>query len=210
MEKAVMISIRPEWCEKIASGKKTVEVRKTKPKLDPPFKCYIYCTKPKKILRAVYTKQDYSGYFADEDFEQIPENYKTFVKVPDGSSLFCCAPYSGNVIGEFVCNRIEDYSKWEYDLPALYRHINLFACIDYPELYKYLPDGGGYGWHISDLVIYDKPQKIGAFMRKPCDNAASCGACVHSRWSEENYSKFIGCSFEVKRPPQSWFYINAL
>ncbi|MBP5781471.1 MAG: hypothetical protein J6X34_09600 [Clostridia bacterium] len=43
--KAVMISIRPNWCEMIASGKKIVEVRKTKPKLDPPFKCYIYCTK---------------------------------------------------------------------------------------------------------------------------------------------------------------------
>jgi predicted transcriptional regulator len=42
--KAVMISIRPEWCEKIASGEKTVEVRKTRPKIEPPFKCYIYCT----------------------------------------------------------------------------------------------------------------------------------------------------------------------
>lgn len=44
MSKAVMLSIRPKWCEKIASGKKTVEVRKTRPKLDTPFKCYIYCT----------------------------------------------------------------------------------------------------------------------------------------------------------------------
>ena len=42
--KAVMISIRPEWCEKIASGEKTVEVRKTRPKIEPPFRCYIYCT----------------------------------------------------------------------------------------------------------------------------------------------------------------------
>lgn len=42
--KAVLMSIRPKWCELIASGEKTVEVRKTKPKLEPPFKCYIYCT----------------------------------------------------------------------------------------------------------------------------------------------------------------------
>lgn len=42
--KAVMISIRPEWCEKIASGEKTVDVRKTRPKIEPPIKCYIYCT----------------------------------------------------------------------------------------------------------------------------------------------------------------------
>lgn len=46
--KSVLISIQPKWCELIASGKKTVEVRKTVPKLEPPFKCYIYCTKDEK------------------------------------------------------------------------------------------------------------------------------------------------------------------
>lgn len=45
--KSVMISIQPKWCELIASGKKTVELRKTKPDIDTPFKVYIYCTKPK-------------------------------------------------------------------------------------------------------------------------------------------------------------------
>lgn len=43
--KSVLISIRPKWCELIASGKKTIEVRKTAPKLPTPFKCYIYETK---------------------------------------------------------------------------------------------------------------------------------------------------------------------
>jgi hypothetical protein len=42
MSKAVLISIRPEWCEKIINGQKTIEVRKTRPKMDTPFKCYIY------------------------------------------------------------------------------------------------------------------------------------------------------------------------
>ena len=41
---AVMLSIRPKWCEKIVSGEKTIEVRKTRPKMDTPFKCYIYET----------------------------------------------------------------------------------------------------------------------------------------------------------------------
>lgn len=44
MAKAVLISIRPEWVEKILSGEKTLEVRKTRPKLETPFKVYIYCT----------------------------------------------------------------------------------------------------------------------------------------------------------------------
>ena len=47
--KAVLISIHPKWCEKIASGEKTIEVRKTMPKLEIPFKVYIYETKGKQI-----------------------------------------------------------------------------------------------------------------------------------------------------------------
>ena len=45
---SIMISIKPKYCKLIANGKKTVEVRKTKPKIDVPFKCYIYCTKNKE------------------------------------------------------------------------------------------------------------------------------------------------------------------
>ena len=52
MKQAVLISINPKWCELIASGKKTIEVRKTKPKLLPPFKCYIYCTRTDELVSA--------------------------------------------------------------------------------------------------------------------------------------------------------------
>ena len=45
--KSVMLSIQPKYCALISSGAKTVEIRKTKPKSKTPFKCYIYCTKPK-------------------------------------------------------------------------------------------------------------------------------------------------------------------
>lgn len=44
---AVLISIKPKYCELIASGKKTIEVIKNRPKCDVPFKCYIYCTRDK-------------------------------------------------------------------------------------------------------------------------------------------------------------------
>ena len=53
MNKAVLISIRPEWCDLIMRGKKTIEVRKTRPKLETPFKVYIYCTKIPDWLRTV-------------------------------------------------------------------------------------------------------------------------------------------------------------
>ena len=50
MSQAVLISIRPKWCEKIISGEKTIEVRKTRPKMNLPFKCYIYCTQSADML----------------------------------------------------------------------------------------------------------------------------------------------------------------
>lgn len=40
--KAILMSIKRKWGEMIFSGEKTVEVRKTAPKLKPPFKAYVY------------------------------------------------------------------------------------------------------------------------------------------------------------------------
>ena len=78
MSKAVLISIRPKWVEKIAIGEKTIEVRKTRPKLATPFKCYIYCTLPK------YPHED----FIATDYPR-PQFYG-----------------GGKVVGEFTCDRI--------------------------------------------------------------------------------------------------------
>ena len=73
---AVLISIHPKWCELIASGKKMVEVRKTKPKIYEPFKCYIYETKGRTETPFV----DEEGHFI----------YKG----------------RGKIIGEFVCDMV--------------------------------------------------------------------------------------------------------
>lgn len=54
-DREVLISVRPKYCELIANGEKTIEVRKTRPRITTPFKCYIYCTKD------FYRKGD--GYF---------------------------------------------------------------------------------------------------------------------------------------------------
>lgn len=48
--KSIMIAIRPNWCEKIASRRKTIEVRKSAPK-EVPFKAHIYATKPKRFYK---------------------------------------------------------------------------------------------------------------------------------------------------------------
>lgn len=188
MSKAVLISIRPKWCELIASGKKTIEVRKTAPKIETPFKCYIYCTKDNKAQFWIAKTYFYLDDHAHNAFDK-------------------CG--NGAVIGEFVCDRIygivpdengwgEEYGYSEHD------------CLSDSEMLEYLgcSGHGGYGWHISDLVIYDEPMKLNDFMRKPCDFAASCGACGHAKWLS-GY-RFDGCELSVTRPPQSWCHVEAI
>ena len=79
MSKAVMLSIQPKWCELIASGKKTIEVRKTRPKLETPFKCYIYETRG-KIVRYSDIAWEFEGKgkvigeFICDKFEVLKRN----------------------------------------------------------------------------------------------------------------------------------------
>lgn len=175
MSKAVMLSIRPKWCQKIASGEKTIEVRKTKPKLETPFKCYIYCTLPK------YPHED----FITTDYP-MPQFYG-----------------GGKVIGEFTCDRIDRLAPANepygiYDIDDDYV---LQTCLENGALWDYGHGIPLYGWHISDLRIYDTPRELSEFRRAtdPCD---SCHA--EYTWECTGCKKLSG---DIKRPPQSWCYV---
>ena len=164
--KAVLMSIQPRWCELIASGKKTVEVRKTKPKLETPFKGYIYCTK-------------------DNTFAE-----KTLRGFDDSGKAICYKANKGKVIGEFVCDTIFTISCYYSDPTARCVHMEQpYTCLTDKEMIDYLGDGvEGYGWHITDLIIYDKPRELGEFKTV----------------------KEIGGYEELKpitRPFQSWGYV---
>lgn len=146
MSKAVMLSIRPKWCEKIANGEKTIEVRKTRPKLETPFKCYIYCTLPK------YPHED----FIATDYP-MPQFYG-----------------GGKVIGEFTCDRIFPINVFDNGSIQnwLFEHMER-SCLAYEELAGYIGNGKtGHGWHISGLLIYNQPRKLSEFQRAtdPCDS----------------------------------------
>lgn len=170
MSKAVLISIRPKWCELIASGKKTIEVRKTAPKIETPFKCYIYCTK--------------------------------------GEPLLYCRPSqrigNGLVIGEFVCDQIEEIAvaRRGGDGPLNARGgnevwnggmVEHMSCLSTEDICRYVGGIGrvGYGWHISNLRIYEKPL-----------------------WFSQMTAEKRGIGFYIRgpvmRPPQSWRYVEEL
>jgi predicted transcriptional regulator len=197
--KAVLISIQPKWCELIASGKKTVEVRKTKPKLETPFKCYIYETQGRTETP-----------FIDEEGHEIFKG-------------------RGRVIGEFVCDWVVDSPIWRlrgntgFLAPRTEKEKNLpeMACLSLDELKAYVGSENKCvcGWHISDLVIYDKPKELSEFyVEGDCD----CMNCRNCAWFDRGngYNVEDDCNLAykgadehksykpIKRPPQSWCYVE--
>lgn len=201
--KSVLISIQPKWCELIASGKKTVEVRKTKPKLDTPFKCYIYCTNTKPYLA---WGDEFCGGSWETKFSSLFGYSKK-----DAERIF--ELFNGKVIGEFVCDDI----RWANGLNLLVKEdaeaTLKGSCLTKEDIYKYLGVESGmsrydkktefYRWHISDLVIYDKPKELSEFY-SVCEK----GNCHLCDWEREYDS--CGCNREkpIKRPPQSWCYVE--
>ena len=158
-KQCVLISIRPQWCELIANGKKTIEVRKTRPKLDTPFKCYIYCTQGSNHL-CLMQNSDGANLIACC-------NWKT--ALPFGGSIS-----NGKVIGEFVCDQIYQYSTGDIDGQTMSsEEMQKQSCLTYDELSEYETSAepkenciyliGLYGWHISALQIYGKPKELSEF-----------------------------------------------
>lgn len=179
--KSVLISIRPQWVEKIChkigedeTGKaiyeKRIEVRKTAPQ-EVPFKCYIYETQGRTETPWV----DEDGHFI----------YKG----------------RGQVIGEFICDKVDEYNfhngLTEFNsmgLPSrIYGSYLIFAddyksmCLSYDEVKNYGKGKTLYGWHISDLKIYDRPRALSEFGK-------------------------VGFGHKVPlcHPPQSWQYVEEL
>lgn len=197
--KSVLISIRPKWCELIASGRKTIEVRKTRPKIPVPFKCYIYCTKPKMITKYVFKPEDYPEYMRPE---------KTiFCKVPDASSPFCSEVNgNGKVIGEFVCDCITGL-RADNGIQTYYNG-QKGTCLSDAEIIKYASGKKVYYWHISDLKIYDEPKELWSFWKADkCPYATESGCTYKYHCFRAGQTQ--RCGKTLTRPPQSWCYVDA-
>ena len=177
--KSVLISIRPKWTEKIANGEKTIEVRKSAPK-EVPFKCYIYETQGQyvKFTHGAHTKYGYGR---------------------------------GKVIGEFICDKVYSIKNRgssfsvAYEEQSVTNEIARQSCLYYDDMVSYFGNKDGFGWHISDLKIYDKPKELSEFCI-PCK--VSCENCKNPLyfecWCEKKGKKI------VTRPPQSWCYVENL
>ena len=153
MAKAVLISIRPEWVEKILAGEKTLEVRKTRPKLETPFKVYIYCT---------------AGNLSYEVNNGMTCNIS-------GGKLVV----GEFVCDKIDCVDI----PYPAFMGKLDKHWTEDSCCTYYQLHRYFYHDRAYFWHISGLKVYERPHKLDEFERPyDCDRcdakwATECNEC---------------------------------
>lgn len=209
--KSVLISIRPKWCEKIASGKKTIEVRKSAPK-EVPFKGFIYATRPKKYYKCgAVSTSDELLWLANGKVE-IGDGFKFWA---DGDEYQCL---NGRIIGEFICNEVEEFHEWELSPQGKFADFErerlenflTAACLSEEEVVRYrenLPYFKPlYGWHISDLKIYATPKELSEFRKSGfmteeewLFNLYPNTHCHYDAWAKK---------FEITRPPQSYMFVE--
>ena len=185
--KSVLISIQPYYVFLIIAkimgwdiGKeKTVEVRKNYPKDKSWNKiARIYCSKNK------------------QSFNQIPKEYQPLMR-----------QFLGKVIGEFVCDKVY-YWKYNWDRGVMHiQDMSELSCVSVDDLLKYSNNAKNilYGWHISNLVIYEEPKELSEFyVWKKCNSCRETGyestACC--------YDEDCKVPAVITRPPQSWCYVE--
>ena len=136
----------------------------------------------------------------DENWDKVAKIYcskdkNSFAKIPKEYQPFM-EQFLGKVIGEFVCENIAKGTS------------QLGSCLTMREISEYANGKEVYGWHISDLVIYDKPKELCEFRKEcklECDMRSlkepPCEKCEHLVAS-------FGCGRTITRPPQSWCYVE--
>lgn len=201
----IMISIQPQWVEKILNGEKTIEIRKTMPKCELPCKVYIYCTNSGRPL--VYGQENAC----------VQEHYTRTYGYNKKEADKIWGILNGKVVAEFICDFIlngkEDAQTWEY--------ISENSCVPSSDLYKYCGENEDgeinycYGWHIDNLKIYDKPKELSDFSgfipNNKCEkheNGFACDKCDAYDKEHETCLSLYYCRKPIKRPPQSWCYVK--
>lgn len=168
MKKAVLISIQPKWCEKICNkiGENTDG--------SPIYEKRVEVRKSRPKLDTpfpVYIYQTKKTWV-----------YNIFSKIAD---------WQGKVIGEFVCDEIIVAELGHYcNIPCKKAQLDILDLMDYAD------EKTVYGWHISNLVIYDEPKELSEF---------SSGSSVFT-FDDKGKIVYSG----MKRPPQSWCYVEEL
>ena len=187
--KAVLISIQPKW---VALIRTLLGYENRRP---------LY--KKRLELRKSAPKPPFKAYI-----------YETKGKRIRISPIFYDHEGSGKVIGEFICDYVVRHCEMgNADLAEE------MSCVPREDILKYSNGKEVFGWHISDLVIYDKPKELSEFyVEGDCD----CMNCKKCAWFDRGngYNVEDDCNLAYKgvaehksfkpiiRPPQSWCYVE--
>ena len=181
--KSILISIKPKYVADILNGRKTIEIRKNMPKCELPITVYIYCTKEKPH----YLVQ--GGIKPMHSLNPLdPSNYSWgIIDIDSPHSL------NGKVVAKFTLKKVEEIDHWFAITPYFEQ-----TCLTTKELTNYLGADIGYAWHISNLVIFDKPKELSEFKTR-------------------HYPQFAGMVknkthyelIQLTKAPQSWAYIES-
>ena len=182
----LMISIHPEWVEKILNGDKTVEIRSWIPKGELPLEVLIYVAKRKPYLA-------YDGGCYDDAWGMSQSFYryslfdtKCELDSRDDDFVENCPPLNGKVVAKFILNKAEEiepifgYQTNESDsvvFCGIYtdsltqEELIKQSCI--PNLmYKVYDKWEAeecdeprptYAWHIDNLEIFYEPKELGEY-----------------------------------------------
>ena len=191
--KSIMISIQPQYVEKILNGEKTIEIRKTMPKCELPCKVYIYCTMGKNTIVYVERKGEKDWY------GNIAKN-TMIVTRPKYDYMNYTNETLGKVVAEFTLNKVDtlerDLNDWlpknRYDISnELIKNINS----NQEQLWNYGQGKTLYAWYIDDLKIYDKPKELSEFS----------SILKRMKGKESRFSSHL-----LQRPPMNWCYVEEL
>lgn len=151
---------------------------------------------------------------------KIPTPFKALIYMTKGTATYwtsghvkCVNDGGENVIGEFVCDRVETLARVGFSGSSeepKYCVCNLLdmstkpidgiladGCLSLPELETYLAGAVGRAWHISELKIYDKPKELSEFYRR--EKVPHGAICAEDTFLAPIYT-----------PPQSWCYVEEL
>ena len=106
--------------------------------------------------------------------------------------------WNGKVIGEFICDRVDEY---EANDRGWYIYPQDEVCMWTDEIAGYGKGKPLYGLHISELKIYDKPKELGEFKKYN-------RTCKFSDLGYANPNCKTCRDCNLTRPPQSWQYVD--
>lgn len=189
--KSIMLAIQPQWVEKILSGEKTIEVRKTAPK-ETPFKGYIYQTRKKWLYKILPWLREGQGKVVAEficnrveDFSEWKYDYPSLLRHID---LYAGTKGDYHFLNNYLKGKKKGYALYITDL----------KIYDQPkELSEFVSDKECTMDYQEDNCSY-------------CKSAFFYNEDKHSGESETAIKCLTNYMKPLTKAPQSWQFVKEL